>query len=244
MKYTLANVKRIQKKIAAYQQEKQPTRVDEKGKHRYSHAGGSVLPGATEILGIIRGNEFLDNNPDKMEDARHVGNTVHAALDEYFKQGFPYKKSILECAVVNTFGEHDIRVKNAIKAAQHFLEVNEVHAIATEVMFVSEKLGYGGTIDLIAFVNGRLCVLDWKTGLLKPNDYLQQELYVLLIGDAIGVKAIDNTWVVQLNKETGEAHPKGKHTLEVIRHAKWILATYHKHESFKKLVDGRRRLTL
>ena len=48
----------------------------------------------------------------------------------------------------------------------------------------------------------------------------------------------------RLNKETGEASPKGKHIPEVVKHAKWILSTYHKHEAFKKLVDGRRRLTI
>ena len=46
--------------------------------------------------------------------------------------------------------------------------------VGTEISLVSELYQFGGTIDCIAQIDGKLCIADWKTGKDIYEDYIIQ----------------------------------------------------------------------
>jgi hypothetical protein len=54
----------------------------------------------------------------------------------------------------------------------------DLKPIHVEQVVYSEQYGYAGTLDLLAEVNGKLTVLDWKTGkAIYPESHLQNAAY-------------------------------------------------------------------
>jgi hypothetical protein len=51
----------------------------------------------------------------------------------------------------------------AIAGARAWLNEHKVKPIEVEAYLINEKLGYGGTCDLIAEIDGEVWLLDWKT---------------------------------------------------------------------------------
>jgi len=57
----------------------------------------------------------------------------------------------------------DERDQAAIAGARTWLNEHVVRPIEAEAFLINETLGYGGTCDLIAEVDGEVWLLDWKT---------------------------------------------------------------------------------
>lgn len=69
------------------------------------------------------------------------------------------------------------RTKEAQKCFENFLEWKRVHKltpIKTELSLISEVYQYGGTLDLVALVDDRLSIVDWKTGKDVYEDHIIQ----------------------------------------------------------------------
>jgi hypothetical protein len=68
-------------------------------------------------------------------------------------------------------------VDQARKCFGNFVEWRNRHSfkpIETEISLVSEQYQYGGTIDCIAQIDGKLSIADWKTGKDIYEDYIIQ----------------------------------------------------------------------
>ncbi len=68
-------------------------------------------------------------------------------------------------------------IKLALKALEAFrswrAQVN-LEILETEVPLISEAHRFGGTFDALARINGKLCLLDWKTSNGVYGDYIAQ----------------------------------------------------------------------
>ncbi len=61
-----------------------------------------------------------------------------------------------------------------VKNFQAWKEDNKVKHIASEFAIVSEKYGYAGRVDELAEVDGKVELLDWKTGNNYKDDWASQ----------------------------------------------------------------------
>ena len=87
-------------------------------------------------------------------------------------------------------------------ASQH-----DIVPMANELSLVHDGLGYGGTLDMPATVDGRLVYIDYKTGkAVYPSALLQAAAYIeLLRYHWDGVEA--DVIILHVNKETGQFTP-------------------------------------
>ncbi len=77
------------------------------------------------------------------------GSRIHAAIESVLRRE-PY--------------ELDPRDEPAIAGARAWLNETRVKPVAVEAFLLHPTLGYGGTLDLIAEIDGETWLLDWKTG--------------------------------------------------------------------------------
>lgn len=166
----------------------------------YKTSDGRRVPGATTITGLL-------NKPYLIKWANNLG------LD-----GIDSSKYVDEAAAVGTLahaliqanltGEHldtsvfsPVQVDLAENSVLSFYEWKSRHSvkpIICEVPMVSDKLGYGGTVDCYCELDGKPVLLDFKTGkaiyeeyfvqtsayreLLIENGYPVEEVKILRVG--------------------------------------------------------------
>ncbi len=68
-------------------------------------------------------------------------------------------------------------IEQAKKCFENYLRWKKQHdykPIRTEISLVSEEYQYGGTIDCVAMINGKLCIDDKKTGKDVYEDHIIQ----------------------------------------------------------------------
>lgn len=141
--------------------------------------------------------EILHVSGDKLE-AQGVGNEVHRLLDlwnakiiKYMEENddVPHLAPTDIIAFGNThssFGEMDIRVKCALAAYENFRKSTGLLPLATELPLISNTFSTGGTIDLLCLIDGKLVLIDYKTGELKAEHWMQQVLYSLMLKECLG----------------------------------------------------------
>lgn len=150
-------------------------------RHEYYFNGAGPWPGVTSItdvldkpalvrwkreqvaLAAIGSLDWLVANRTKPQDelvatllavrnkgdlGRERGSRIHAVLE-----------AVLQRHPVNV-EERDVA---AVNGARAWLNENHVRPLEVEALLIHETLGYGGTCDLIAEIDGVTWLLDWKT---------------------------------------------------------------------------------
>ena len=145
----------------------------------YRNAKGEKIPGVTTVIGQNLGwskgalmgwayNQGKEGKPlrETAQKAADAGTIGHYLIDCEIRGVKPdtsqFAKELLDK------GE---------TAYLNFLEWKKIVSfkpIATEIHLVSEEYQYGATPDCIAEVNGKLCLLDWKTGNGVYEDHIIQ----------------------------------------------------------------------
>lgn len=139
--------------------------------------------GVTSVLNAIFGNKF-----EKMDIPEHIlkaagerGTAVHKYIEEWLNwYKVPFRKADetephlgLEYAVYETVWKEwlDERIDWDIKP------------LYTEHKIINKKLGVKGIIDCIALVNGKYCMIDWKTSsnLDEWSTECQLQLYYIML---------------------------------------------------------------
>jgi len=169
---------------------------------RYKNKEGESLPGVTTILNVLNkpallwwawkeGAEGRDLY-EKRDKAADAGTLCHQMIEAHLK-GLP------EPPVPEDFDkEQRGRAEGGFLA---FLEWEKAHSfrlLESERSLVSEKYGYGGTIDIGAIVNDT-CIVDIKTS---------KDVYVSM---KIQVAAYQNLW----NENHPENPARSCHILRV-----------------------------
>lgn len=108
---------------------------------------GQTLISVTQVLKPISELEYEEIREDVLENASKRGTAIHFALELY-----------------NEFGveEIDEEYRGYLEAYKSFLRTYHYQPIHNERQVVSE-LGYAGTVDCVAKVNGIITVVDYKT---------------------------------------------------------------------------------
>ena len=132
-----------------------------------------------------------------IDEALEIGNYTHEWIERYISEGHNY------------FGMDEPGNNNSIEAFLAWEEEFKPEWIDAERKIYCDKYKYAGTVDAVAKINGRVCVIDFKTSkkIYKPY-HLQVTAY------AQAIKRIDGfgRWplgiILRLDKETGEYEQK------------------------------------
>lgn len=135
-------------------------------KRIYKNKDGKRVPSVTTILGVINKPALLNwanriglngiEMKNYVDDKADIGTLAHA-ICEFSLVGTPIE-----------WGKYTKeQILQACKCAKKFFEwksyQNEFIPIASELELISEKYQYGGCCDLVAILNGRLTLVDFKT---------------------------------------------------------------------------------
>lgn len=91
---------------------------------------------------------FLLATRNEGTNSRERGSRIHTAIEGILRREQP---------VV------DERDRPAVEGARAWLNERKVKPLAVEAFLIHETLGYGGTCDLVAELDGETWLLDWKT---------------------------------------------------------------------------------
>ena len=173
--------------------------------HLYKTENNNIVPSVTTILDIITNknvikwanNLGLDNKvyEQEMQKLADRGSKIHEMLQcivdpKYHNTNFKFTSDV----------EKDFYLKTINRFIKILKNINYT-TIMTETSFASDSLGYGGTIDWLAEMNGLLILNDFKSSrqvydkhmlqlggyynLLKEKGYNIQGANVILVNRAL-----------------------------------------------------------
>ena len=127
------------------------------------------------------------------DKAKDIGTITHDAVEQYVKHG------------KDAVGEMSDEVENSMIAFWDWESKNHVTWEESELTVFNTVIGYSGTFDAIAVVNGVRYLVDFKTSKAIYDEYKYQlaayrAAYNLMHPD----KAVDYVAVLRLDKITGE----------------------------------------
>lgn len=95
--------------------------------------------------------------------------------------------------------------ETAFRAYKEFREQTKIEIIASEVPLVHEELRYGGCLDAVGRrENGKMSILDWKSGGLYPDHLCQMAAYGALWEANHPRDLIQEYHLCRFNKENGD----------------------------------------
>lgn len=159
--------------------------------------------GQFDQSGIIRLAEMARETwRDKREEAATIGTHVHAILaDSLMGKEIAYPELTQDPWMIGS-------IKRAVGAGLQFFSEHSIQVVEVEKVRWSPRYGFVGTGDLIAFIDGKLSVLDFKTGkgATYPEYYAQTGAYQLAYEEEHPEAKIEERWVVRVGKTGQLAH--------------------------------------
>lgn len=166
--------------------------------HSYRTPDGRKLVGVTSILGEFRRVRYGRNDfyvdakgntidAEVMRRAADCGTAVHLALEYALTvgpDGFTYPEEIAGC------------VAQIWQWVQDF----NPEVLAVEEQLYSERYLFAGTMDILCRINGRLCLIDAKTGDGKMTGP-QTAAYLELWREETGCKETIDRWLLRLPRD-------------------------------------------
>lgn len=149
----------------------------------YYSASGERLVGTTTVIGRFKDSGALirwawkrgKEHPDEdlyatRDDAASAGTAAHAMVEARINGRDP-----MACdELLSLSPELQSKAVNAFGMYERWAEMSNLEIIEQEMQLVSERYGFGGTPDAIGKVDGKLCLVDWKTSNGVFSDYLLQ----------------------------------------------------------------------
>lgn len=130
-------------------------------------------------------------------EAALIGTQCHHFIDWYLKtQEAPFGLGEDHGAPPPTTGAAEI----SKRAWLDWIQKHEIHPLHVEKTIYSVKHRYAGTMDLLAMVDGKLTLLDWKTSSgIYPENFLQSVAYQAAAQE-LGLGTIERALIVRLPK--------------------------------------------
>jgi hypothetical protein len=179
--------------------------VHRTGAHLYYFNGNGPWPGVTTITGVLdkpaltrwhreQVAQAALTHADRLVADREAGNVeaavafLLAARNEGTngrERGTRIHHAIESVLRREPFAA-DPRDASAIAGVRTWLNERHVRPIEIEAFLINETLGYGGTLDVIAEIDGETWLLDWKTSksVAWPNGQVYDEMRYQLAGYA------------------------------------------------------------
>jgi hypothetical protein len=146
----------------------------------YKLVDGTIVPGVTTILGVLNkpalipwanklGLQGIDSSKYVDEKAA-IGTLAHQMIADYLRKG-----------ETDTSEYSKFQIDQAENSVLSFLEWEKTHPIEPvliEEPMVSERYGFGGTLDCVALLDKELWLIDFKTsGGIYPEMMIQVAAY-------------------------------------------------------------------
>ncbi len=147
-----------------------------------------------ELIGVL--DEARTQHEVKKQEAGGVGKEVHEFAEKYslYKSGKGDKPELPE----------NNQARNGVNAFLDWYLAHDVEFLEAERLIYSKKYGFVGMADGIAKVNGKKCLIDYKTGNGIYNEhYLQVTGYRIAYEEETGEK-LDGALILHFDKKTGE----------------------------------------
>ena len=153
----------------------------------YRDADGKRIPGVTTVIGrfkesgaLIRWAYNRGREGEELYESRDKAATAGTAAHELCERHIQGdvlvaggEPTSLAREVANVPDEMWPLVWSSFQAYLAWERQTKLELIDTERSLVSE-LGYGGTYDAIGEIDGKLCLLDWKTSNAVYGDHIYQ----------------------------------------------------------------------
>lgn len=138
--------------------------------------------GVTSVLNAIFGNKFENSNIPEyiLKAAGERGTAVHEYIEKWLNW---YRKKSIEYTEEPHLGlEYAIYETNFKEWLDERINW-DITPLYTEQKIINKKLGVKGIIDCIALVNGKYCMIDWKTSsnLDEWSTNCQLQLYYMML---------------------------------------------------------------
>ena len=150
--------------------------------HTYITPGGARVPG---ISSVLRAAGLLDAMPTGNQEAMDRGSRVHRGIE------------------LQTIGELDEATIDPgelelVMAADRWRKDLALEIMEVERGVCNEALGYGTAVDLLCRWQGKLTIVNWKTGGAWPHYPIQMALEALCFDEPVRRLAI---YLGKLNKQ-------------------------------------------
>lgn len=134
---------------------------------KYTNIAGNTIPSVTTVLSNVLakpalldwawkcGKDGLDYRKVR-DDAGSIGTLAHYLILCHFKNEKPDLSDYTP--------EQVSKAENSLLKFHEWKKQNIVEPLWVEKPLISEEYQYGGTIDLLAKVNGQMCLVDFKSG--------------------------------------------------------------------------------
>lgn len=216
-----------------------PTKFD--AHTSYLNAAGKKLPSVTTILGVMAKPNLItwaykigrDGQDLKavQDSAMSTGTLLHYLI------ACELKKETPEQAYLDEFTLRDQRhCNNCLLSWDEWKKDKAIEVVALEQPMVSEKFQYGGTPDLLAYINGKLCLCDFKSSNGIYSDYWYQLAgYEQLIAECLAeTSMIEQFHILRFGKDEGGDF-EDKHLTDLDKHWEVFLACLKIYELQKEL---------
>lgn len=147
-----------------------------------------------------------------INDALEIGNDTHQWIEHYINYGHA-------CA------EPEDYISKSVNAFLDWTTEYNPEWVDAERKVYCDKYKYAGTVDAVAKINGRVCVIDFKTSkkVYKPY-HLQVTAYAQAIKRMDGLRRWPLGIILRLDKETGKFEHK-------------VFEPKHNFNTFKKCLE-------
>ena len=170
-------------------------------RHLYYFNGAGPWPGATTVTDILdkpaltkwhrtQVAEAAIANAERLLADRESGNTEAAIayLLAIRTEGTNSRErgSRIHAALESILRREPIAIEDrdmlAVAGARAWLNARKVQPLEVEAFLINETIGFGGTCDLIAEIDGEIWLLDWKTSksVAWPNGNVYDEMRLQL----------------------------------------------------------------
>lgn len=162
--------------------------------HIEEHLKPGVALDEIQIKGLLA--DAKTANRRVRDKAADIGTLVHAYAEAYIKaelgMGSHPESPINEA------------IRNGVDAFTQWWDQFHVVPVASEEKVYSEQFGYAGTLDLDAEVDGKRCIVDFKTSSgIYPEMWLQTAGYQLAREEELDMR-YDGRWIIQFSKTSGQ----------------------------------------
>lgn len=180
-------------------------RIDFLDSRFYITESGQYVPSVTTILSAYpKSAAFYEWLKKVGEDADTIrdeagerGSTVHQLTQDY--------DSGLEVSLLNNIGDIEYKLTEWAMFERYvdFRRRFPCKIIHTELILISERLGFAGTLDRVIELDGRLLIIDIKTSnSLHEHYWLQMAAYKKLLEEKEPALKIDGYAILWLNAKT------------------------------------------
>jgi len=196
-------------------------------RYGYKLADGTKVPSVTTILkikdpgalinwayktGREHGNlegkgQFAPANLYQGNDALQIGTCVHEMCEVFVKGGDPtaHLDGVMEKAETLDKAAFRAQVVSAYSAFEFWCKGTQLEILECEVPVLSETHRYGGTLDFIGRLNGRLVLGDFKTsGGVYPEYLIQLAAYAKAYEECKGLRIDGGYHLLRFSKENGD----------------------------------------